>query len=528
MAKIIINEIDKTRAGSGAYQNFSIVVPGYCGKTVAEGIFDENGIYEVSSQTEFVRNIGKYEQEASLTAEGPTLTKFNAVGEQQPVFTGKVDANDYYGTYKGCMYTFIPAAPDATIGKLIGTIDGDNLYQFTLSVDDWDATVDYAYIKKGDEGKDKHLVTDRGNQMAFELLGLGYTVLFKKLDDDTEWTDDDTTLYKGLKAMRTASFWEALKDKTNYDFRFITTGGYVDKQSYEQIAKVAKFIKGEDTLEKNITNPQDIPGRGDCTALMDVPEENLTDFKGSQSKLIQAIKAQVATTFENQAIDRNSRIFIPEVKFNFSDSFYVNDQMPGSFYYLACAAKALQNYREWYATAGYQRGICDLIVKGTTLNLGDIAQNALTPRTTKSGDTFRKAINVIINIHNNYYLWGNRTAHIIEESGLIASDYANIRELCTTIKKAVFVACKQLTFNPNSDLLWVDFRNKIRPLLETMKTDQGIRDYKFVKIPTDLKGVLKGKIRIVPIEAVEDFEIDLFLEDSLTGVSASTDEVESN
>jgi hypothetical protein len=55
-------------------------------------------------------------------------------------------------------------------------------------------------------------------------------------------------------------------------------------------------------------------------------------------------------------------------------------------------------------------------------------------------------------------------------------------------------------------------------MLEQMKADQGIRDYEFVRDFTDRKALLKARIRIVPIEAVEDFEIGLYLEDSLEGV----------
>ena len=51
-----------------------------------------------------------------------------------------------------------------------------------------------------------------------------------------------------------------------------------------------------------------------------------------------------------------------------------------------------------------------------------------------------------------------------------------------------------------------------------MKADQGIQDYEFVKITNAPKATLKAQIRIVPIEAVEDFEIDVMLGDSLDGV----------
>ena len=38
------------------------------------------------------------------------------------------------------------------------------------------------------------------------------------------------------------------------------------------------------------------------------------------------------------------------------------------------------------------------------------------------------------------------------------------------------------------------------------------------------KAVLKAKIRIVPIEAVEDFDISLYLEDSLGDVKTEVEE----
>ena len=118
-------------------------------------------------------------------------------------------------------------------------------------------------------------------------------------------------------------------------------------------------------------------------------------------------------------------------------------------------------------------------------------------------------------------LWGNRTANTLragDDDDLIASDFLNIRQLCCTLKKQIYVACRQLTFDPNSEMLWINFKNKIRPILEKMKADQGIQDYEFVKIANAPKATLKAQIRIVPIEAVEDFEIDVMLEDSLDGV----------
>ena len=51
-----------------------------------------------------------------------------------------------------------------------------------------------------------------------------------------------------------------------------------------------------------------------------------------------------------------------------------------------------------------------------------------------------------------------------------------------------------------------------------MRADQGIQDYEIIKLdPNGVKGLLKARIRIVPIEAVEDFDIEIALEDSISG-----------
>jgi hypothetical protein len=51
-------------------------------------------------------------------------------------------------------------------------------------------------------------------------------------------------------------------------------------------------------------------------------------------------------------------------------------------------------------------------------------------------------------------------------------------------------------------------------MLDRMKADQGVRGYKIEKVYTDKKATLKAKVRIIPIEAVEDFILEVSLEDS--------------
>lgn len=109
----------------------------------------------------------------------------------------------------------------------------------------------------------------------------------------------------------------------------------------------------------------------------------------SQSKTIESIQDWVGDltcfTIKSQDAGRYGALFAPRVKVQVAadkgaygtDTSYL---IPASIYYLACAAKASENYAEWYAVAGYNRGVSGYTVLGTTLTLGDQAVQRLEPR----------------------------------------------------------------------------------------------------------------------------------------------------
>ena len=99
---------------------------------------------------------------------------------------------------------------------------------------------------------------------------------------------------------------------------------------------------------------------------------------------------------------------------------------------------------------------------------------------------------------------------------LVASSFLNIRNLIISIKKRLYRSSRQFTFAANSDVLWVNFKSTITPLLENMLHNQGIRDYNISKISTTKKALLAAKIKIVPIEAIEDFDLTVEVTDSIT------------
>lgn len=591
MPKILIKETDLTSPGTpGSYANYSVLIAGPMTRQATNSdpvLADTNGVYEFTSADDFKNTIGlvnpKVEIEGNITVDGQTKT---------------------------------------------------------------DKAITYHY----------------GNQMAYELLGLGYPVIYAPYDP----TDKDE-----VNALTTEAFWEPFKDKSNYDFRFITHGllestddtedikilrarrsqvvnaetalhtilrNCIDKDTpsvqefyaalngknvtdeteastiegagikfgetaltvaliQEMNAKYSALITGEDkdkypglkalnadgtlgsvlyasfltavfsviyeknsltslivqqtvpgsidtdfinTVNGQIANlamynanavVDGLPGRGDCVALIELDEKAYISGSGKpEERIIEAINANSKINADN---GKYCALTVPSVRYKMTiaDEYEDNNKLPGAFHYLACFKQSLGlGFAEWYAAAGYTRGVSSYTIDRTSVKLGEIAINALEPRN-KVDDPNKVqpnfACNVIAYFRGSYYLWGNRTAHpLLSAAGggdLTASSFLNIRQLCSTIKKQLYVSCRRFTFDPNSDTLWINFVNAIRPTLETMKADQGIRDYRIMKVyeANPKKATLKAKIRIIPIEAVEDFDLEIFLEDSFGETTAT-------
>lgn len=593
MPKILINEKDNTSPGTpSSYANYSVLLVGFSKYTETENAerlkndptlelveADSNGVYEFTSKSDFENTIGLVGPEQSYE-----ISKTTVGGDGKP--------------------TTVPV---------------------------------------------NNIIYHYGNQMAYELLGMGYTVIYKPITiaNIIDYPEGSTT----EELITGDSFWEIFKDKASYDFRFITHGflsaaempseyfanleraeavdkaiaeldnilkrateavesadpdeqlsleealnteyllivedkekikefsGFIDKTTGEpypaysdvldedgllitagalggtraerasltaaiadadegkltpslfneingQIANLAKY-KAKGAEDTNDMSALEIPGRGDCIALIELDELTYSGSKiKPEASIVDGINEIAQINADN---GKYCAMTVPSVVYKMSDDdrFKNNKKFPGAFHYLACFKNSLGlGFAEWYAVAGYTRGVSSYVIDTTTVKLGEIAINALEPRNIVNQQTQPKfACNVIANFRGNYYLWGNRTAHLLGEKNsgadLVASHFLNIRQLCTTIKKQLYVACRRFTFDPNSDVLWFNFVNAIRPTLESMKIGQGVRDYRILKVYTDKKATLKAKIRIIPIEAVEDFDLEISLEDSFGETTAS-------
>lgn len=331
---------------------------------------------------------------------------------------------------------------------------------------------------------------ERSQLYALSILQTGLPVLFDLIGGVGVETDSTAAGYLEGMESHISSNLDKLKDRNNYDIKFLTSGGYYSATFGGTLISIAA-------------------ARGDCTAIIDHSEKTVAlDMETDSGEI------------PNSADGKYGAMFTPWCTFQFpkwdSKKNTPLTSMPGSLaYLLAFASSVNANNANWLAAAGASRGgIPYLEAPLVVLSEDNVAKYQRT-NTNNTG----VSINPITNI-NPYgvIVWGNRTLNP-NASGLIASSFLNIRQLCNDIKKTLYIACKSITFEQNSDLLWVKFKSMITPLLDQMQTGDGISGYQISKKKSTKKATLTAVIRIYPIEAVEDFDITLELADEDTTVS---------
>ena len=304
--------------------------------------------------------------------------------------------------------------------------------------------------------------------------------------------------------------WAKLSDKGLYDVKFLTAGA------------TSTLDIASDMVNKCASK------RGDCIALID-HEQVITPSTGDTiAETVHDLFESLVTDEETPVEVKYAAAFSPWCEFVLDGGKHV---LPGSFAFLSSYGQSTKNNPNWYAAAGSTRGqIPALSTSGPIYKYGDADCLTLQGREdvnpedgsfeTNGVQTF--AINPISNIRPfGYIVWGNRTLLNNEIDGLTASSFLNIRNLCCDIKKALYAAARKYTFEQNTDILWVNFCAAVTPLLDKALTGNGIRGYRMIQLPSGVKARLKALVRIVPIEAVEDFDLTLELTDTLEEVSES-------
>jgi len=413
---------------------------------------------------------------------------------------------------------YVPGMPGEDCEDASALVNNPILYS---NVEDFEKAVgSKPKILEGSE-EEQVLQCDKSYVIAKQLLGLGMKVLYEVVSTVDDLTVAATTRDELINRLSDETHWAKLYDRALYNPRFLTSGGYESIWAVENaetgettyinaiaqlMLQCASFTAAEDGINHR--------GRGDCVALID-HAITLTDVDDIATLINGALgSAGALGTFGSAFTPWCSHSLTVSTGYTSPDDSVAGTwALPGSFTYLVAYAASVSNNPTWYAAAGVTRGAATTLVK-PLVEFGERAAASLQSRE----DGFI-AVNPICKIvPYGYRVYGNRTLRqngLNNKSNLVATSFLNIRNLVSDIKKTSFAACRRMAFEQNTDVLWSNLKAQIVPLLDRMQTGNGIEGYKILRVPTNEKAKVIGKIRIIPIEAVEDFDITIELVDSL-------------
>ena len=351
--------------------------------------------------------------------------------------------------------------------------------------------------------------------IATRLIDLGFPVLVEGVaaaEKEITVVEEEKEKKVKVKVVEIpATSINLLKDKSLFDIRFLTSG--IDAANNANLIGVAN-------------------ARQDCVALINL-DETATTF----AYKVATIRAEFEKNPSVYAAGFTPWFYSehPTLIKGVEDLITVSDKpdtkeaekvaIPAAYGYLFAYGRMLaNNAAEWQAVAGPERGIIpELSDVCYTYSYEDVeilqarAADKLVELDDET-DNVGVAVNPIAWVRpNGYILYGNRTLkENTAKKKTTAQSFLNIRNGINAIKKVMYDAGRTFVFEQNTEVLWTNFRNYITPLLDRMQNSDGLLGYTFVKVATDAKARLKAKLTVIPVEAVEDFDLDVYLVDDLT------------
>lgn len=363
---------------------------------------------------------------------------------------------------------------------------------------------------------------DASYVMARELLALGMPVYYHALHNmekkDTPWVkfaehDLPTKLIDALSINELGSEYN-IRDKGEYTIKYITSGGY---PNFGVKSADASFTKSLSDIMIEIAAT-----RGDAVALIeDTSSQTTLDPKNAAS-----FYNKLNTDTLEAEQEAFGSAFIGWGRYKLTKTYQVGDTkiseaiLPACFGYLATLALNIKVSPNWLAMAGTTRGLIPNLIELVT-PINNAVANAYQPTKAETVAGTR-ALNAITNIKPyGLCVWGNRTLKkITEEHPLNGTAFLNTRNMISDIKKVAYRVAKSLIYEQNNETLWLNFKSQVAPFLEQLKSGAGIADYKLLKLDTHYDGSRLGKeefacaIRIIPVYAVETFEITVVVSDA--------------
>ena len=520
MPKIVINELDLTTPGGSGESTDVVYIPGF--------VDPETALIEVG-KPELFTSVSQFNTRCGST---PPVFKVDqyipagfAAASIKGMNTGAVmfNAGDTDPSY--VMAKELLAAGLSVLYERVNvtTLEYEKITvpnkDESTDVIDNEGKNDWYYKNENDKYKSYNIQV---NQEAIDDGVDNVTPQYKPYDPDNTYKITShgaihvNTMYDYLSTSAyQISDTAGISDRGNYSVKYLTSGGYPTFE-YASGAIVTAMLGLADN-------------RGDCVALIDHLDNTARPINPSNvDSVFHAVSN--STLFDTKG--DFGAMFTPWATYNRvtadTDPKNANKKVkaafraPGSFAYLASLADSIKTNANWLAVAGAARGgVVNLAEGGMDVVIPNGVADKLQPR--EPEDAMKIAINAITNIRPyGLTIWGNRTLKPVED-GLVATSFLNVRNLISDIKKTCYRVARKVTFEQDTDILWVNFKSDIAKLLDRMKSGYGISGYKIVRdndrAEATKKATLCAKIIIYPTYAVEDFYITVVLQDDEVSVN---------
>lgn len=528
MPRIHISEVDNTLNTSDEILSNVVYIPGFSKKgsspikspVLIQSVSAFTEMFGTSAPTFDIEQPYPIDFSANARSEDPMFTE----GAIDPSYTIALQllANGIPVVYErvndAASSTIIyPSTPgDETVDPSIGFIHGEEGFEdiapsATTAPTDTTASINteiYVQVLSATEGSEpwiykyylykgsqeassviSYIWEDVTNRFCFEPNAVDASGIPATL---TSYSISVNTMYAYLSERFKYALDNPLYDRNAFNIKYLTTGGYPVFE-YNNNAIVDDMLECASPLDNST-------GRGDCIVLIDHTNNPNRPLTGDTS-----VFHEINGDYK---ISSNWAAMITPW------FTYGSYEMPGSFAYLISLASAINTNPNWLAIAGTNRGVipgATGLLVGNNLMTRAIADSYMIYNNTES-TRYSTFINPIVNV-NPYGLtiWGNRTLADTAANSEEALYYLNMRSLVAEIKKRCYAAAEQLMFEQNSDVLWINFKSKITPLLDEMSSSYGISGYQIIKEVSDSDIQLKATIKVFPIYAVEDFDITVML-----------------
>jgi hypothetical protein len=303
--------------------------------------------------------------------------------------------------------------------------------------------------------------------------------------------------------------WDIYRDsRTNTDnFKIGKPLYFADSDYYAYLAGINKYSNSEETVMNLFATPG--INWSDNLLLVNETIEMVEEERGDCFYVIDAPDLEDSETLSQDIADL---LDTTEIDTSYASTYYpwiqMNDPVNGVNLYMPPTGEVLKAFAytdkikaPWWANAGVSRG--------TTNARRPRRRLSLTERDT----LYAGRINSLPQFSDaGVVIFGQKTLQVKDS----ALDRVNVRRLLLTIRKQISTIARNLLFDQNDDILIDEFLGKVNPILQNIKRERGIFDFKIeyrsVNTPeTRERNELYFKLYVKPTPALEYVGVEMIV-----------------